>query len=313
MKRVARKGVFETNSSSTHSLTIKKAGKKCNKVEKGASFEIRSPFAKMMQILGLIDNAERDFSSTAYYIDEDHQNDGVKQAIIKTVNEASPETLKDIDADSISTYDLATLITPLIASFDVFTNEYFKSFDDGVLQVFYTVDCLCRGAVQRFKTKLIEALGKMNGWTMERTQQEIDFEAFSNIEIREILKDESTAKEKLIDNMKYNYKFEQEFKNSKSTDIVAFAKEYLIRDCKEFKEQVKGRISCELYFSNGCLNDCDCGFEDYYSIEKAFDINYYTSNEDLEQKAMDFLSDKYKIVAIENYCGFYLEQRGEIL
>ena len=97
----------------------------------------------------------------------------------------------------------------------MFTNEYFSKFDDGVLQVFYTVDCLCRGAVQRFKTKLIEALGKMNGWTMERTQQEIDFEAFSNVEIREILKDESTAKEKLIENMKYNYKFEREFKNRK--------------------------------------------------------------------------------------------------
>ena len=313
MKRVVRKGVFETNSSSSHSLTIKKACKKSDKVEKGASFEIRSPFAKMMQILGLIDNADRDFNSTAYYIDEDHQNDGVKQAIIKTVNEASPDTLKGVDVDNITTYELSDLITPLIASYDVFTNEYFSKFDDGVLQVFYTVDCLCRGAVQRFKTKLIEALGKMNGWTMERTQQEIDFEAFSNVEIREILKDESTAKEKLIENMKYNYKFEREFKNSKSTDIVAFAKEYLIRDCKEFKKQVNGRISCELYFNNGCLNDCDCGLEDYYAIEKAFDINYYTPNEVLEQKAMDFLSDKYKIVAVENYCGFYLEQRGEIL
>ncbi len=313
MKRVARKGVFETNSSSSHSLTIKKVGKHDTKVEKDASFEIRSPLAKTVQMLGLISNAERQFHSTASYIDDDHPEGKVKNAIIKTLKETSPEVLSGVDTDNISTYDLGILITPIIADYDILTNEYFSQFDDSVLTVFYTLDCPSRGVVQRFKDKMLVALCKMNGWTMEEAQREIDFQAFSNIEIREILKDEATAREKLIENMKYNFKFKDEFKKSGSDDIVAFAKEFLIKDCYEFKEQVGGRISCEIYFRNGCLNDCYCGFEDYFEIERAFDITYYTSDEELEQKATDFLSSKYKIVAVENYCGIYLERTGEIL
>lgn len=313
MKRVVRKGVFETNSSSSHSLTIKSNKKSCKKVEKGASFEIRSPLAKAVQMLGLIANAERDFYSTAYYIDEEQENNSVKKGIISKIKETSPETFDGIDTESISTYDLAILITPIISGFGVLTDEYFSGVDDATIMVFYTSETLSRGAVQRFKDKMLEALCKINGWTMEKALEEIDFEAFANIEIKEILKDELTAKEKLEKNMEYNFKFKEEFKRSKSTDIVAFAKEYLIRDCNEFKEQVQWRISCELYFQNGCLNDCDCGFEDYYAIKQALDITYYTSDEDMEKKATEFISNNCKIVAVEKYCGLYLEETGEIL
>lgn len=54
MKTVIRRGVFETNSSSTHSLSIFGTPK----LEDEASFEICSPKAKMVTLLGLIDNAE---------------------------------------------------------------------------------------------------------------------------------------------------------------------------------------------------------------------------------------------------------------
>ena len=58
MKTVIRKGVFETNSSSTHAISIKKS--KETEVSKDTSFEVRSSLAKMVQLLGLINNAEYD-------------------------------------------------------------------------------------------------------------------------------------------------------------------------------------------------------------------------------------------------------------
>ena len=55
MKRVIRRGVFETNSSSSHSLTLKRIkGTPKNEIDEDASFEIRSPLAKTIQMLGLI-------------------------------------------------------------------------------------------------------------------------------------------------------------------------------------------------------------------------------------------------------------------
>ena len=313
MKRVARKGVFETNSSSSHSLTLKRVKTNDTGIEKDASFEIRSPLAKTVQMLGLISNAERQFKSTAMYIDEDNPNNKVKNDIVNILKENAPEVLSGVNVDNISTYDLGVLIAPIASSFGSLTLDYFYQLNDNVFSVFYKVDCTCRAAVQCFKNKLFDALCKINNWTMDQAQREIDFQAFANIEIRDILKDESTAKEKLLANMKYNFKFKTEFEKSGSNDVVAFAKEYLIKDCYEFKQQVNGRISCEIYFRNGCLDECYCGFEDYYEIERAFGISCYMSDDEIEQKAIEFLSNEYKIVATEKYCGVYLEKIGEIL
>ncbi len=61
MKTVIRKGVFETNSSSTHAISIKKSNEK--EISKDASFEIRSKEAKIVQLFGLINNAEYECTS----------------------------------------------------------------------------------------------------------------------------------------------------------------------------------------------------------------------------------------------------------
>ena len=57
MKRVIREGVFETNSSSTHTVSfVKREGEGA---EKDSSYELHSPFAKMMFLIGLCENAAR--------------------------------------------------------------------------------------------------------------------------------------------------------------------------------------------------------------------------------------------------------------
>ena len=57
MKKVIREGVFETNSSSTHSVVFKK--KKNDLPDNDASYELHSPFAKTMFLIGLYNHAVR--------------------------------------------------------------------------------------------------------------------------------------------------------------------------------------------------------------------------------------------------------------
>ncbi len=57
MKRVIREGVFETNSSSTHSVVFKK--KTVDKADKDSSYELHSPLAKTLFLIGLINKAEQ--------------------------------------------------------------------------------------------------------------------------------------------------------------------------------------------------------------------------------------------------------------
>ena len=56
MKTVIRRGVFETNSSSTHSLTIVKGSESAPK-DMEVSFEVISPTAKVFMIFGFVENA----------------------------------------------------------------------------------------------------------------------------------------------------------------------------------------------------------------------------------------------------------------
>ena len=65
MKRVIREGVFETNSSSTHTVSYVK--KKGDGADKGSSYELHSAFAKMMFLIGLCENA----SQIPVYYEED--------------------------------------------------------------------------------------------------------------------------------------------------------------------------------------------------------------------------------------------------
>ena len=56
MKTVIRKGVFETNSSSTHSLTIVRGNEKAPD-DMEVSFEVCSPVAKVFMLFGFVENA----------------------------------------------------------------------------------------------------------------------------------------------------------------------------------------------------------------------------------------------------------------
>ena len=235
MKAVIRKGVFETNSSSTHSLSIKKSTSK--EISEEASFEIRTKEAKIALLFGLIENAEIEHSYTKY-----------KKA------------------------------------------EY------------------NRNLVLSFKDALIEEYCKLNNYTNEEALLQIDYEEFSNTYLRDILKNENTAKERLNEYLEENEDFKNAFKQSKNSDIVDFAKKYFADDYTEFKMLTDGKFRCDKYFENGCLNSCDCGFESYTKIAEQFDLD----ENQIEDKAKEFLSDECKIIAKEYWNGFIFEKTGEI-
>ncbi len=65
MKRVIREGVFETNSSSTHTVSFVRKEKEG--ADKESSYELHSAFAKMMFLIGLCENASR----VPVYFEED--------------------------------------------------------------------------------------------------------------------------------------------------------------------------------------------------------------------------------------------------
>ena len=235
MKAVIRKGVFETNSSSTHSLSLGKTASK--EISEEASFEIRTREAKIALLFGLIENAEMEYSHAKH-----------KKTEYK------------------------------------------------------------RNLVLAFKEAVIEECCKLNECTREMALLQIDYEEFSNTYLRDILKNEETAAEKLNEYLNVNDDFKTAFRQSKNNDIVEFAKKYFIDDYNEFKLLTNGKYQCDKYFSNGCLCDCNCGFESYTKIAEQFDLD----GNKVEDKAKAFLSDECKIIAKEYWNGFIFEKTGEI-
>lgn len=118
MKLVIRNGVFETNSSSTHSFTIKKTGdtkavslidekikelegsekteidefriqryKKINARNGHVSFIIKSPLAKIVWFLGLLENAEsKKYKIDIFVRDSERRDMLYKNAVLEYVS-----------------------------------------------------------------------------------------------------------------------------------------------------------------------------------------------------------------------------------
>ena len=231
MKTVIRRGVFETNSSSTHSLTIVKGSESAPK-DMEVSFEVISPTAKVFMIFGFVENA----------------------------------------------------------------------------------GCECSGAkgwprdiVMRFKDAALKALAETLGVSVEEAAREVECEAFGCREIKEALGDEA----KLREILKSHDEFSAEFKASKEKDIVKFAEKFYNDDLNKFKKMTGGKFRCDSYFYNGCLIECDCGFESYRAMVKSFGLDRYDSDADLLEKARELLSSDVRLLCEELNAGIIPMTTGE--
>ena len=129
MKTVIRKGVFETNSSSTHSLSLQKVTNK--EIDNDASFEIRSPLAKAVTMLGLIDNAEDEFRRPFYIKDEFNDNaERVKKETLDRIKEIDARLLENINPEEISSYEIAQILMKIDNLESFYNVEEFEDFED---------------------------------------------------------------------------------------------------------------------------------------------------------------------------------------
>lgn len=319
MKTVIRRGVFETNSSSTHSLSLKQMKKADAKsIDKEASFEIRSPLAKAVTLLGLIDNAESEFARQYYIRDEySEKADYVKKETLNRIREINPSLLENVELENISSYDILQILMKMdnlenfynVSDFEDFGDYYDKRSE---FEYFFYDDFQEKITLQKVKKFIFEEYAKIVNKPYDEAKEEIDFEAFAYVELKDALEDEKNAKENVEKLMNTDYRIRIAFEKSGSDNLVEFAKKFLYENYLEFKNAPGRKYCCHRYFSNGCLDTCDCGFENYSNICMELSIRHTQTEEEIREKVRDFLSDKYKLVATEKLGYSFFIRSGEI-
>lgn len=316
MKTVIRKGVFETNSSSTHSLSLQKVKNK--EMDKDASFEIRSPLAKVVTMLGLIDNAETEFRHSFDIKDEFNDNaEEVKKETLEQIRKIDESLLKDVNSDEISSYEIAQILTKIDNLERFYDVDKFDDFDEFIdkkmdFEFFFYDDIKEQRILIKFKSFLIEEYAKIINKPIEKAKEEIDFEAFAYVDLKDALSDEKNAKENVEKLMKRDYRLMLAFEKSGSDNLLEFSKKYLYENYLEFKNQPGRKYCCHRYFCNGSLDSCDCGLENYGYICSALGISIYSDEDALRNAAKAYLSDEYKLVAKETL-GYSMKiKSGEI-
>lgn len=231
MRIAIRKGVFETNSSSTHSLSLVRGDEKAP-ADMEVSFEVCSPVAKVFMLFGFVENAEYEY----------------------------------VDGESRA-----------------------------------------RELVLRFKEAALQALAERLGGTLAEAIAEVECEAFGSRPLKNALGDE----EKLRGLLKSDKELAAEFKASGSGDLLKFAREYYAEDLERCKSMMEGKYRCDTYFCNGCLIECDCGFESYSALVRKFNLNCYDTDEILLEKAREILSDDVRLLCEELNAGILPMPTGE--
>ncbi|MBQ4510409.1 MAG: hypothetical protein II984_06760 [Clostridia bacterium] len=303
MKTVVRKGVFETNSSSTHAISFKKS--KSKSILKDASFEIRSKEAKIVQFLGFLNNAEYDYNSDIYPIDDPHTLINVRKAVVDTVNRKCPSMLVGYNIEKLDYDQLCDIIIKIENSIDNY--DCLSSENDINSEMLILNFLASRRILLKFKDVLIDTYAEITNQTKEEALDRIDREAFADMYLFSILDDE----EKLNEYIEKNYVFNEAYLEKGNGNIKEFAKQYYQEEYETFKRLTNNRIRCDRYFEQGCLSDCYCGMESYFKIQNQLKL-YDSSLEKLKQKALEFLSDEMRFVAKEYWNGVYLEKTGDI-
>jgi hypothetical protein len=305
MKTVIRKGVFETNSSSTHSLSLKRNARDVN--EKDASFVIQSPLAKAVTLLGLIDNGEHEFNrkygSRANYDDEYPK---IKEEVLSKIKELNPSLLENIDLEEISGEEIAEILLKLDDLDNFYKEEdfddicdYFDKISD--LEYYFTDDLNQKILLTKAKQFIFEEYAKIVNKPYDEAKEEIDFEAFAYIELKDALNDKEHAKENVEKLMNRDYRLRKAYDESENKDIISFAKKYLYENYLEFKNQPGRKYCCHRYFCDGALNDCYCGLESYDDICSALEIDVNDDDSKVREAIKIYLSDECKLVAKEKY------------
>ena len=127
-------------------------------------------------MIGLIDNAERVYLSSGYWIDEDVSAVKVKAKIISKIKELYPEKIADKKANEFSAIEINNLLDEIddSAIFGRFGTKASEFFGDGdyMLENFFIIDRDQRKCLLKFREYIIEEYSNKVGKSKEDILQE---------------------------------------------------------------------------------------------------------------------------------------------
>lgn len=297
MKIKIRNGVFETNSSSTHSFTLlksedvknrqeesKKEWERYQELEKrgwqnltyeeyrelmmlklgggkkfAISFQLKSPLSKLVWLKGLIDSICKKTNEYVFYEHNEKTQNYLREQQ-KTMREKFPDYFKDENLDD-----------PIFTCDQVEIRYFYK-----LLKEEYCV---------------IESI------TEAEADNRILEEGNKNLVYERILKNKERQEEQIENLLKSNYNFK--VFAEKYEDKVLALQDFACEQTKKACAECKGRLQCDHYFSEGALDECYCGFDDFFSIKRK--INEIRKEMSYKQFAKEFVSDKYVVIGVENW------------
>lgn len=266
MKRVVRRHIFETNSSSSHALSIKRT--EDAKSDKRASFLITDALQKIVWFFCVTAECEDHYEGMiSYYCDG------------KTIEETREELIEIIRG----LYDKNK------ESYDWYFSDIDPDFDewdaDDIIQ-FFTVVCedkiddvfdkLCafdaaaaRKTVLQIRDRLVEIYGDAEHISKEGVLARIDKEYAEYNELVRAIEDPAKHARARWILRRVSMLVESDYE--KATDKRAVLEEYK----KKFEEQELNHnsdcFSCTRFFSEGSMYECNCGFETYDSLLDNFE------------------------------------------
>lgn len=305
MKRVIRKGVFETNSSSTHSFTLKKME---DKTKDNCSFELVSSLAKTVWLMGVIDNANKEYSEAYSRITNKDLKSEYRKRIINTILELDSQTLDEItkeygDIKKAKVFTLINIMQDYLPYEDI--TLYFPYYGDlgfVVNQISYQERLL------KYKEIVLETYCELENLTKEEALEKIYYEAYKNRYLLKLTENPKALKEYLEDSARYDFK--EAYEKSEEKDLVKFTLNYIKEDVEKSIIEHNKKIDCSVYFLEGSLDECECGFNNFFNIAHSLDLQDIYTEEEMKEHAIKFLKEN-KIVGKEYYCATYLEGNGE--
>ena len=317
MKIKVRNEVFETNSSSTHSLTLNYIGGRKEgdgKIDSKSSFEIWSPLAKVVWFLGIVENAERQFEHCEEFAEHspEHYMDIVRKEAKDFLEkkENAKYFLKTLNGkiDGEPDYDLDNYSFAELMVYMENASAYEKL--DELEEICWKLDKYqAREYILDFKEMIIDAYCELENITREEAFKRFREEHAKDHELEYYLTDanklEFAVKRLSLGDVNFAVEYE------KAENKEEFIKEYALKKKQTCAEKQGDCFNCSKYFGCGNIGECNCDFENYFQINNSFIkfihgdyFSYAMGHPYNEDEAMNFLTH-YAVIAYGGDNGNY--------
>lgn len=286
MKKIIRRSVFETNSSSSHSLSIKTAEEA--KSDNRASFVITNPLEKIVWFFCVTAECEENFNGRLYYYCNGKSIEDFREetkSLIRKLYEENSEsnsflfTAYGTDFDDWDDDDIADFLTYVETDMDIY----------GAYCVFNAI--ADRKSVLDVRKRLVEVYSETEGISEEEALDRIDKNYCEYDELVKAIEDPKKHAQARWILRRVSMRVETDYKKAFNKRAV------LEKYKKKFEEQELNTdhdcYSCTRFFSEGSLDECNCGFERYEFLMDEF--SEFSDNEGMRK----FLSPEIAVVGYE--------------